>query len=63
MFMITRACQHEDRETTHPIPKDKGLKLQFAPGFELLRIRDPFHEKDSHEKDSGENLRLALKLI
>ncbi len=58
--MITRACQHEDRETTHPILKNKGLELQPGnPGFNILEMRDPVHEKD--EVGSEEDLQFCSK--
>ena len=40
LFIITRACRHEDRETAHLIPKIEGLELQLGnPGFDILSQR------------------------
>jgi len=59
LFIITRACRHEDRETAHLIPKIEGPELQLGnPGFEILRVRDLVHEKD--KMGSEENLQFGV---
>lgn len=59
LFIITRACRHEDRETAHLIPKIEGPELQLGnPGFDILRVGDLVHEKD--KMGSEENLQFGV---
>ncbi|WP_347712062.1 hypothetical protein [uncultured Fretibacterium sp.] len=59
MFIITRSCRHEDRETAHLIPKIEELELQLGnPGFDILRVGDLVHEKD--KMGSEENLQFGV---